>query len=142
MKELVMFEDRIDAAKQLADALKQYRNRNAFVLAISRGAVPMGALIARRLHAELDVAMVRKLRAPSAPEYAVGAIDETGWAYLTPQAESAGATPEYLDQEKRTRLEELQRRRALYSPGRRSVDPGGSFSQVEDDEVAALLRTK
>lgn len=131
-----MFTDRIDAAERLADALWHYRDRNALVLAIPRGAVPMGAVLARRLQAQLDVVLVRKLRAPEAPEYAVGAIDETGWAYVTPYAEAAGATPEYLEEEKRTRLAELRRRRSLYSSGRPAIDPGGRVTIVVDDGLA------
>lgn len=131
-----MFADRIDAAERLADALRSYRDRNALVLAIPRGAVPMGAVLARRLHAQLDVVLVRKLRAPGAPEYAVGAIDETGWAYISPYAAAAGATPEYLEEEKRTRLAELRRRRKLYSSGRAAVDPAGRVAIVLDDGLA------
>lgn len=131
-----MFADRIDAAERLAEALRHYRDRNGLVLAIPRGAVPMGAVLARRLHAELDVVMVRKLRAPGAPEYAVGAIDETGWAYVAPHAQAAGATPEYLEQEKCTRLMELRRRRTLYSPGRPALDAVGRIAIVVDDGLA------
>lgn len=131
-----MFADRIDAAERLADALREYRDRYALVLAIPRGAVPMGAILARRLHAQLDVVLVRKLRAPGAPEYAVGAIDETGWAYVAPYAEAAGVTPEYLEQEKRTRLAELRRRRSMYSAGRTAIDPGGRVTIVVDDGLA------
>lgn len=131
-----MFADRIDAAVRLVHALRDYRDRNALVLAIPRGAVPMGAVLARQLHAQLDVVLVRKLRAPGAPEYAVGAIDETGWAYVAPYAEAAGATPEYLEQEKRTRLTELRRRRSLYSAGRTAIDPAGRIVIVVDDGLA------
>lgn len=131
-----MFADRIDAAEQLAQALRDYRGRHALVLAIPRGAVPMGAVLARRLDAQLDVVLVRKLRAPGAPEYAVGAIDETGWAYVAPHARAAGATPHYLEQEKRTRLDELRRRRSLYSAGRSAIDPAGRIVIVVDDGLA------
>lgn len=131
-----MFADRIEAAERLADALRHYRDRDALVLAIPRGAVPMGVVLARRLHAQLDLVLVRKLRAPGAPEYAVGAIDEAGWAYIAPHARAAGATPDYLEQEKRTRLAELRHRRDLYSPGRTAVDADGRIAIVVDDGLA------
>ena len=131
-----MFVDRIDAAERLAEALRDYRGRNALVLAIPRGAVPMGAVLARRLHAQLDVVLVRKLRAPGAPEYAVGAIDDSGWAYVAPYAAAAGATPQYLEQEKRTRVAELRRRRSLYSAGRAAIDAAGRIAIVVDDGLA------
>jgi hypothetical protein len=51
----VIFRDRIDAAQQLAAALDRYRGQGALVLAIPRGGVPMGRVIADALQAELDV---------------------------------------------------------------------------------------
>jgi predicted phosphoribosyltransferase len=62
------FEDRIDAARQLAQALAKYRGKNPLVLAIPRGAVPMGRLLAKELEGEMDVVLVRKLGAPGNPE--------------------------------------------------------------------------
>jgi hypothetical protein len=56
--------------------LASYAAERPLVLAISRGAVPTGAEIARALRGDLDVVLVRKLRAPFSPEFAVGAIDE------------------------------------------------------------------
>ena len=70
-----VFADRIEAAQRLAAALDHYRGKNPLVLAIPRGAVQMGRVVADELGGELDVVLVRKLRAPSSPEFAVGAID-------------------------------------------------------------------
>jgi predicted phosphoribosyltransferase len=68
-----MFDDRLDAAAQLAQALRSYEDSHPLILAIPRGAVPIGAVLARRLRGDLDLVMVRKLRAPGADEFAVGA---------------------------------------------------------------------
>ena len=62
-----MFVDRIDAAQRLAKALAPYRGQNPLVLAIPRGAVPMGKVIALALGGELDVVLVKKLRAHFCP---------------------------------------------------------------------------
>jgi putative phosphoribosyl transferase len=131
-----MFADRIDAAEQLARALEHHAGEHPLVLAIPRGALPMGAILADRLHGELDVVMVRKLGAPGWPEYAVGAVDETGWAYTSPYAAGAGATREYLEQEKRAQMQEMRRRRALYTPGRPPIDAAGRTVIVVDDGLA------
>ena len=58
-----LFADRADAARQLARALSRYGTENPLVLAIPRGAVPMGRILAEELHGEFDVVLVRKLRA-------------------------------------------------------------------------------
>jgi putative phosphoribosyl transferase len=67
------------------------------VLGIPRGAVPMAKIIADRLGGEVGVVLVRKLGAPGNPQYAIGAVDESGWAYVTGAAERAGATPRYIE---------------------------------------------
>ena len=132
----MIFRDRNDAAERLADALAGYRGQRPLVLAIPRGAVPMGRLIAQRLEGELDVVLVRKLRAPFSPEFAVGAIDETGWAYIAPHARQAGADAGYLEEEQATQLATLRRRRAAYTPHRPPIDPQGRVAIVVDDGLA------
>lgn len=82
-----IFNDRIEAAEALATRLQEYRGRNPIILAIPRGAVPMGKVLAERLDGELDIVLVHKLGAPFDPEFAIGAIDETGWTYLSPECE-------------------------------------------------------
>jgi predicted phosphoribosyltransferase len=132
----VPFDSRVDAARRLARALHRYRGGNALVLAIPRGAVEMGRILADELGGELDVVLVRKLRAPGSPEFAVGAIDETGWAYVAPYAASAGADEAYLEQEKRAQLDTLRKRRAEYTPARPPIDLAGRIAIVVDDGLA------
>lgn len=131
-----MFQDRIDAADQLADALQAYRGQHPLVLAIPRGAVPIGACVARRLDGELDLVLVRKLHAPGAPEFAVGAVDEAGWVYLAPHAGAVGAGSAYITEQKLLELEELRRRRELYTPGRAPIPVTGRTVIVVDDGLA------
>lgn len=130
------FVDRIDAAERLAHALQAHRGQHPLILAIPRGALPMGRLLAQRLEGELDVVLVRKLRSPFSAEYAIGAIDETGWAYIAPHAHAAGATDRYIDEEKRAQLAVLRERRGRYTPGRAAVDPAGRTVIVVDDGLA------
>lgn len=130
------FADRLDAGRRLAQALAAYEGRHPLVLAIPRGAVAMGAEIAKRLGGELDVVLVKKLRAPGSPEFAIGAIDETGWTYVAPHARSSGADDAYLEREKAAQLELLRRRRAQYTPARASADPAGRVAIVVDDGIA------
>lgn len=131
-----MFADRVDAAQRLAEALAPYRGQNPLVLAIPRGSVPMGKIIAAALGGELDVVLVRKLRAPFNPEFAVGAIDESGWIYLAPHAREAGADEAHLARETETQLALLRQRRAQYTPARAPIDPAARVAIVIDDGLA------
>jgi putative phosphoribosyl transferase len=131
-----VFRDRIDAARRLARALAAYRGSNPVVLAIPRGAVPMGAALADALEGELDIVLVRKLRAPGDPELAIGAVDESGWAYVADYAAALGADESFLRREKRFQMELLRKRRAEYTPGRPPADPRGRVAIVVDDGLA------
>lgn len=131
-----MFRDREEAARLLATRLDHLRGQHPLVLAIPRGAVSMARIVAEALGGELDVVLVRKLAAPGQPEFAVGAVDETGWTYVTPQARSLGATDNWLEGEKREQLATIRRRRARYTPIRPPVSPQGRTVVVVDDGLA------
>jgi putative phosphoribosyl transferase len=131
-----MFRDRTGAAIRLVERLKAYRGKNPLVLAIPRGAVPMARLIADELGGELDVVLVRKLRAPQQPELAVGAINESGWTYIADYAGLYGASADYLAAEKQAQLSTLRQRRAQYTPIRAPLDPKGRLVIVVDDGLA------
>jgi len=130
------FRNRKDAALRLAERLRAYQGKNPLVLAIPRGAVPMARILADALHGELDVVLVRKLGAPMNPEFAVGSVDESGWAYVADYAASAGADADYIEQEKKRQLEVLKKRRAQYTAARPPLDPAGRIVIVVDDGLA------
>lgn len=132
----MIFDDRITAAGKLAEALSEYQDKNPLILAIPRGAVPMAKVIAEQLNGEMDVVLVRKLRAPGNPEFAIGSVDESGWVYLTEYAERAGADQNYIDQEVSVQLETIRQRRAQYTPMHPPVDPAGRIVIVIDDGLA------
>ena len=132
----MVFHDRNEAADKLAARLAEFKGKNPLILAIPRGAVPMGQRLAQALEGELDVVLVRKLRAPFNPEFALGSIDESGWTYIADYAESAGGTPAYLEQEKQAQLATIRKRRAQYTPLRPPIDPAGRLVIVVDDGLA------
>lgn len=132
----MFFKDRQDAAEQLARRLAHYAGRRPLVLAIPRGAVPMGRLIADRLDGDLDVVLVRKLGAPGSSEFAIGAVDESGWSYVAPYAAQYGADERYLHGERERQLAVIRDRRALYTPGHAPIDAAGRLVIVVDDGLA------
>lgn len=132
----MQFADRSHAARLLAERLAPYKGKNPLILAIPRGAVPMAKIIADYLDGEFDVVLVRKLRAPFSPEFAIGSVDESGWTYIGDYAASAGGTKDYIEAEKRTQLETIRKRRAQYTPIRPPIDPAGRIVIVIDDGLA------
>lgn len=129
------FENRKEAAHLLAARLRTYRGRNPLVLAIPRGAVPMGKIIADALGGELDVVLVRKLRAPHNPELAIGSIDDAGVVYLDPNMQNLW-TEAYLGTEKQEQLRTLKQRRETYGLVRPRIDAAGRIAIVIDDGIA------
>jgi len=132
----MIFSNRTQAAQLLAEKLAAFKGKNPLILAIPRGAVPMAKLIADALGGEFDVVLVRKLGAPGNPEFAIGAIDETGWAYLGPYAALAGADEGFIERAKARELETIRRRRAQYSPLHPPIDPQGRIVIVVNDGLA------
>jgi predicted phosphoribosyltransferase len=132
-----MFRDREDGARHLAARLKGRALHNPLVLAIPRGGVVTGAVLARELGAELDVVLSRKLRSPWQPEYALGAIAENGSVYLNPGAsESMGLTEADLAEEKQHQLAEIARRKQLFRAVRPPAPVTGRSVIVTDDGIA------
>ncbi|AMO99640.1 putative phosphoribosyltransferase [Collimonas arenae] len=136
MDTLRTFANRIEAAEILAFHLLEYKGRNPLILAIPRGGVPMGKVIAELLDGELDIVLVRKLSAPFNPECAIGAIDETGWVYLDPFSDELAGTDAFLEQEKSRQLNVLRQRRKLYTPHKHTIAPGGRIAIIVDDGLA------
>ncbi|HEY4799914.1 MAG TPA: phosphoribosyltransferase family protein, partial [Bacteroidia bacterium] len=60
----IIFQDRFDAALRLADELKIYKGKSGIVLAIPRGGVPIGYIIARELDLPLEIILSKKIGHP------------------------------------------------------------------------------
>lgn len=131
-----MFRDRDDAADRLARALESFSGKAPLVLAIPRGAVPMGRRVADALGADFDVVLVRKIGAPYQPELALGAIDESGELHWASPEAARSVDPMWLEHEKYEQLELLRRRRDRYRAGRPPLDPAGRITIVVDDGLA------
>jgi predicted phosphoribosyltransferase len=118
----------------LANRLASYLGQHPLVLGVPRGAVPMARVIADALGGDLDVVLVRKLRAPGQAELAIGAVDESGTVLKGRYFDLA--TDEYLREEVRTQLGILRKRREQYTRARPAVDPAGRVAIIVDDGIA------
>ena len=118
------------------------------VLAIPRGGVEVGAVIARGLAVDLDVVLARKLRAPSQPELALGAVSEDGVVQLNHFAAALTDVGEaWIEGERKRQMGEIARRRTLYRGVRAQAPVAGRTVILVDDGLAtgatmiAALRT-
>ena len=132
----MIFADRIDAGERLAKDLADLAGSEYVVLAIPRGGVIVGEVIARELGAPLDVVVPRKIGAPGNPELAIGAV-APGIRVLDPRMVGAlGVTDRYLEREIAEQEAEIERRQQAYRGGRPPQPVEGRVAIVVDDGVA------
>jgi putative phosphoribosyl transferase len=135
----MLFIDRQDAGRQLAERLLTLKEKKPVVLALPRGGVPVGFEIASALRAPLDLVLVRKIGSPNDEELAVGAIADGDDPDLVTEPHLVAdldISPEYLKEGKSQALIEIERRRRVYLGDRRPVDVAGRTAIVVDDGVA------
>ncbi len=136
-----MWQDRFEAGVRLAERLGAcYEDPQGLILALPRGGVVVGYALSLALRLPLDVFIVRKLGAPGNPEFAIGAVTETGSVYMNPDApevlRALSAPTGYLDQAIRVQREEIARRQALYRQGRPLPSLAGQTVLLVDDGIA------
>jgi predicted phosphoribosyltransferase len=129
----MLFRDRKDAARALIERLGDYRGKNPLVLGIPRGGVPIGADLADALGGELDVVLVRKIGAPDHPEFAVGALTESGEVVLDPKWAPRYSRSE-LDRVIERERRKIRARRGEYGTAR--ISPAGRTILLVDDGIA------
>ncbi len=128
------FKNRQTAAVELAKELKQYNN--PLILAIPRGGVPIGQILAEQLHGDLDLVLVHKFGFPDQAEFALGAVTEDGSVYLGLGAERFGLSEKDVEQSARKEIKALREKRKLLTPHRPPFDPANRTVVIVDDGIA------
>jgi predicted phosphoribosyltransferase len=132
-----MFRNREEAARQLAQKLKRRKLHDPLVLAVPRGGLVTGAILAQELGAELDIVLARKVFAPGAEGRVLGAVDGDGQFYLNPSLEGV---PEQVQGETRALCRQPLADVALQQRLYRSVRPAAALEGrsviVTDDGIA------
>jgi putative phosphoribosyl transferase len=132
----VIFADRVEAGERLAKALEHLAGSDCVVLAIPRGGVIVGEVVARALGAPLDVVFPRKIGAPGNPELAIGAV-APGIRVLDPRMVATFRVSDgYLEREIANQEAEIERRQHAYREGRPPQRVAGRVAIVVDDGVA------
>ena len=133
----MLFADRVDAGARLAARLESFRGRDAVVLGLPRGGVPVAAEVAKALGLPLDVIVVRKLGVPFQPELAMGAIGEDGARFLNRALIERGRISRSdIDAVARRERETLDARVSLLRRGQPRIDLRDKVAIVVDDGVA------
>ena len=135
-----VFADRLQAGRALARAVAARSPAPpVVVLALPRGGVPIGAEIARELHAPLDLLLVRKIGAPWQRELAVAAIVDGNPPDIVVDEhllQLTGTPRDWVDEQAVLERAEIERRRRIYLRGRTPVPVEGATVIVVDDGIA------
>ncbi|MCC2641586.1 MAG: putative Phosphoribosyltransferase [Nitrospira sp.] len=133
-----MFQNRKEAGGLLAQELSELRDDpGAILLALPRGGVVVGYQLSLALHLPLDVLITRKIGAPMNPEYALGAVGETGALYWNRQGLADLSLSERdLEPAVLAQREEVARRVILYRQGRAFPDLKDRTVILVDDGLA------
>jgi len=139
----MLFADRQEAGRKLAEKLTHYRGKNPLILAVPRGGIPVAYEILQVTGGRLDLVIPRKIPAPHNPELALGAVAPDGTVVLEERIMAhLGVSREYIREEAARQLAEIERRLQRYRGGRPFPDLAGEIVLVVDDGVAtgATLR--
>jgi putative phosphoribosyl transferase len=133
----MIFNDRTEAGRRLAERLEPFRGEDVVVLGLPRGGLPVAFEVARALDAPLDVIVVRKLGVPYQPELALGAIGEGDVRVLDERITGQVRLPtEDLAEVERVERAELLRRVDKFRSGRERIPLTGRTALIVDDGLA------
>ena len=130
------FKDRVDAAEKVAKKLEWLRGEDPIILAIPRGGVIIGDVIAKALGAKLDIIVSRKVGAPYNPELAIGAVMHDGSFFPnTDIIEAVNVPKKYIEQQVASELKEINRRLMKFR-GTKDYRLEGKTVVLVDDGIA------
>ena len=129
----MIFKDRIDAANQLAKKLDNYKNTNAIILAIPRGGIPLGHIIAKQLNLPLQIVLSKKIGHPLHKEYAIGAVTLKGLVLSDAASE---VSQHYIEEETENIRKLLRKRYEDYYGKKRALDFKDKVLIIVDDGIA------
>jgi putative phosphoribosyl transferase len=133
-----IFENRHDAGRQLAAALRQYNDQPVVVLAIPNGGVPVALEVASALEADLDLVISRKIPLPLNPEAGFGAVADDGTIILNEETvKRMGLSRQQIEYEASKIRAEIKQRSLLYKGDRPLVRVGGKTVIIIDDGLAS-----
>ncbi len=133
-----MFQNRKEAGLRLAEKLTKYSSeKDVIIIALPRGGVVVGAEIAQKIGAPLDVIVTRKIGYPGQPEFAIGAIAENGKLEINDFIVKKHGIPQsYIEEEINRQKAEIERRVITYRGGGKPPSVKDKTVLLVDDGVA------
>jgi len=134
----VIFRDRIDAAKKLVERLYWFKDEiqenksPAVIVAIPRGGVVIGDVIASELGVKLDLIVSRKIGAPFNSELAIGAVMPDGSYFLNDVAEMIKVSQDYIESQINKEVKEIDRRLIEFRGNR-------EYNNKLEDKIVVLV---
>ncbi|MBZ0097764.1 MAG: phosphoribosyltransferase [Taibaiella sp.] len=126
------YSNRNEAGQILADKLMKYKGGPGIVLAIPRGGVPVGYVIAKELGFDLDIVLTKKIGHPLQSEYAIGAVSMTE-RIVVPHPEVPGS---YIEEETLRIRERLKQMYRDFNGDREPAKLTGKIAVLVDDGIA------
>ena len=132
----MIFKDRKDAGEKLASKLRPLNIQDPVILAIPRGGVVIGDVIAKKLKAPLDIIISRKIGSPHNPELAIGAVMHDGSFFPNIDIiNELNVSEKYISQAIAVELKEIGRRLNLFR-GSKEYALKDKTSILVDDGIA------
>lgn len=135
------FRDRYEAGTLLAQKLKAYQQDKVVIFGLPRGGVVTASVIARALHAPLDLIIAHKIGHPYQPEYAIAAMAEGGYV-VENTAEIQNINPQWYKEAQKREKAEIERRRKEYLPNQKETSLQDTIAIIVDDGIATGLTMK
>jgi putative phosphoribosyl transferase len=133
---VIIFKDRVDAAKKLAEKLLWLKDENPIILAIPRGGVVVGDVISSILDCKLDVIVSRKVGAPNNEELAIGAVMHDGSYFPNIEiTRMLNVSKSFVEEEIARQRKEIERRLMKFR-GSKEYDLAGKAIILVDDGIA------
>jgi len=127
------FKNREEAALLLVEKLQKHKDKDAVVLSIPRGGVPIGYIIAKSLNLPLEIVLSKKIGHPFHKEYAIGAVT------LKNRILSKAANDiqeDYIESETEKIRENLRQRHQKFCGAKEELNLHGKILLVVDDGIA------
>lgn len=138
----MIYNDRQDAGKALAEKLKKYSDEKPVIVALPRGGVVLGYEVAKALKSQLDIVVPRKIGVPHNPELGIGAIAPGQISILNNDLISRlNISRQEVDEIIEEETAEMNRRINLYRKNLPDISLYNKTVIIVDDGIATGLST-